>query len=165
MSNVTGDYRQYMDKNYFGSWDIEGAELDVTIDHAEKNDVQNDRGTEKKLVVHLKGGYKPLIVNATNGESISKVAGSTKVENWKGVKITLYKEHGKWFGKEADAVRVRPYAPKEDYICEACGKAITSANGKPPKWIAQYTKEQYQMQLCASCAAKLKKGANDATDE
>lgn len=160
MSNISGDYRQFMDKNYFGSWDIEGAELIVTIDHAEINDVQNDRGKEKKLTVHLKGNYKPLIVNSTNGENISKVAGSTKTENWRGVSITLYKEHGKWFGKEGDAVRVRPYPPKKELLCEDCGKPIKAAANMSPNQLAAYTKDKYKRQLCADCAAKAKEALN-----
>lgn len=164
-SAVTGDYRQFMDKNYFGSWDIEGDELIVTIDHAEVNSVQNDRGSENKLTVHLKDGYKPIIVNATNGDSISQAVGSKKVQDWAGHRIILYKERGKWFGKEGEAVRVRPYAPKEEIFCEECGAPIKAAYGKSPAMMKAYTEGKYGRALCAECAkAEAEKGASDGTE-
>ena len=77
MTELTGDYRRYMDKDFFGAWDIpDGGDLIVTIDHAEINEVTNERGKEKKLTVHFKGDYKPLICNATNGNAISEALGS-----------------------------------------------------------------------------------------
>lgn len=165
MAEIKGDYRQFMDKNYFGSWDIEGAEMNVTIDHAEINDVQNDRGSEKKLTAHLMGGYKPLIVNATNGKAISDVAGSTKIEDWRGITITLYKERGRWFGKEGEAVRVRPYPPKEELICAKCGNVIKAAFNKSPKQLAAYTEGKYGAQLCADCATEMaNKEVKDGTE-
>ena len=60
---LTGDFRKYMDKNYLGSWDVpDGSDLVLTIDHAEQNDVQNDRGKQKKLTLHFRErDYKPMI--------------------------------------------------------------------------------------------------------
>jgi len=163
MKEITGDYRQFMDKNYFGSWDINGDELIVTIDHAEKNEVKNERGSELKLTIHLEG-YKPLILNATNGNALSKALGTTKVEEWKGKKIILYKEKGKWFGKEGEAVRVREYAPKDEIFCEECGQVIKASNGMSPNAIAKYTKEKYGKQLCAACAKKAKEETGNEED-
>jgi len=160
MTELTGDYRKFMDKNFFGSWDIpDGGDLVVTIDHAEVNDVQNERGTEKKLTVHLVG-YKPLICNATNGDAISKAVGSKNVENWAGKKIALYKEAGKWFGKTGEATRVRPEPPKDVKIkCEECGKLITGAYGMDAAALANYAEARYGRKLCASCAEKQNKEA------
>ena len=75
MSNrLTGDFRKFMDENYLGSWDVpDGEDLVLTIDHCEQNDVQNERGTEKKLVLHFKeSGYKPMILNTVNSEAIAE---------------------------------------------------------------------------------------------
>ena len=154
MTDLTGDYRRYMDKDFFGSWDIpDGGDLIVEIDHAEVNEVTNERGKEKKLTVHLKGGYKPLICNATNGNAISEAVGSRKVEDWQGKKIALYKEPGKWFGKTGEATRVRSEAPKEAKIkCEECGKFIVGAFGMDAPTLANYTENRYGRKLCAKCA-------------
>jgi len=156
MAEITGDYRKYMDKDFFGAWDIpDGGDLVVTIDHAEINEVKNERGTEKKLTVHLKGDYKPLICNATNGNAIAEALGSKKVEDWKGKKIALYKEPGKWFGKVGEATRVRSEAPKESKIkCYRCGEYITGAYGMDADALAKYTEERYGHKLCAACAEK-----------
>lgn len=160
MTELTGDYRKFMDKDFFGAWDIpDGGDLIVTIDHAEINEVTNERGKEKKLTVHFQGEYKPLICNATNGNAISEALGSKKVEDWKGKKIALYKEPGKWFGKTGEATRVRPEAPKETKIkCEECGKLISSAYGMDAETLAKYTQGRYGKKLCASCAEKQNKG-------
>lgn len=160
MTELTGDYRKFMDKDFFGAWDIpDGGDLVVTIDHAEINEVTNERGKEKKLTVHFKDGYKPLICNATNGNAISEALGSKKVEDWKGKKIALYKEPGKWFGKTGEATRVRDTAPKEVTIkCAECGKNITGAFGMDAVKLAEYTESRYGKKLCAACAEKLNKG-------
>lgn len=159
MTELTGDYRRYMDKDFFGAWDIpDGGDLIVEIDHAEINEVTNERGKEKKLTVHLKG-YKPLICNATNGNAISLATGSKNVEDWANKKIALYKEPGKWFGKVGEATRVRPEAPKENKIkCEECGKLIVGAYGMDSATLASYTQNRYGKKLCASCAEKQNKG-------
>lgn len=159
--NLQGDYRQFMDKNYFGSWDINGDELTVEIDHAEVNDVQNERGTEKKLTVHLVD-YKPLIVNSTNGQAISNALGTSRVEEWAGRRIILYKERGRFFGKECEAVRVRTYAPKDELFCEECGEVIKAAYGKSPKQLALYTSEKFGKQLCSACAKAMSDKGGEA---
>ena len=52
---LTGDFRKFMDKSFLGAWDVpDGSDLVLTIDHAERNEVKNDRGSEKKLVLHFK---------------------------------------------------------------------------------------------------------------
>ena len=85
MAELKGDYRKFMDKNYLGSWDVpDGEDLILTIDHAARDDVKNERGSERKLTIHFVEDYKPMILNATNSKNISAAYGSTKVEDWAG---------------------------------------------------------------------------------
>ena len=52
---LTGDYRKFMDKNYLGAWDVpDEGDLILTIDRAARDDVKNERGTERKLTLQDK---------------------------------------------------------------------------------------------------------------
>jgi hypothetical protein len=167
-TKIEGDYRQFMDKTYIGEWDLpESEDLTVEIDHAEVNEVKNERGTQEKLCLHLRGGYKPLILNATNGANVSEALGTKDVAKWQGKKIILYREKVSAFGKTTMAVRVRTYAPKEEIFCEECGGGIRAAHGKSPRQLAAYTKEKYGKELCAACATKAaqKKEEQEAISE
>ena len=111
---LTGDYRKYLNKNFLGAWDVpEDGDLILTIDHAERNEVQNERGKETKTVLYFKEDYKPMILNKVNPDSISKALGSTHIEDWEGKRIAIFSEKVNAFGGLKDALRVRPYPPKE----------------------------------------------------
>ena len=114
MAELTGDYRKFMDKNYLGAWDVpDEGDLILTIDRAARDDVKNERGTERKLTLHFVEDYKPMILNTTNAKAISEATGSTKVEMWAGQRIAIYTQKVSAFGGTTDALRIRPYKPKE----------------------------------------------------
>ena len=165
MSNrLTGDFRKFMDKNYLGSWDVpDGEDLVLTIDHCEQNDVQNERGTEKKLVLHFKeSGYKPMILNTVNSEAISEAYGSKRVESWEGKAISIHTEKVKAFGSMKDALRIRPYKPKVvEAYCEECGQKIERKGDYSTNKIVTMTKAKYGKALCWECALKFKEVGNE----
>ena len=103
-----------------------------------------------------------MILNVARSKSIEKVSGSRFVEDWPGVKIQLYIEHGiKAFGEVVSAVRVRPFKPRVQQQepvppCADCGVEITPAMGKDARWLAAYTTKHYGAALCADCAQKRK---------
>lgn len=164
MSNrLTGDFRKFMDKNYLGSWDVpDGEDLVLTIDHCEQNDVQNERGTEKKLVLHFKeNGYKPMILNTVNSEAIAEAYGSRRVESWEGKAISIHTEKVKAFGALKDALRIRPYKPKVvEATCEECGQKIERHGEYSTNKIVTMTKAKYGKALCWECALKFKEANN-----
>lgn len=156
---LTGDFRKFMDKSFLGAWDLdEGKDTVLTIDHVERNEVKNDRGTEKKMTIHfVEQGYKPMICNTTNAKAISKAHGSTKVEDWEKKKISLYKATISAFGQTTECIRVREYAPKTDEIyCEVCGELITdvTVDGKThkAKVIANRALSKFGKYMCYDCA-------------
>ena len=155
---IEGDYRQFMDKSFIGEWDLpEKEDLIVEIDHAEINEVKSERGTEEKLCVHFRGGYKPLIINATNGAAIKDALGTARVEQWRGQRLSLYRERVSAFGKTTMAVRVRPYPPKtEEYICQDCGCMIEASGNYTARQIAGSSRSQFGRTLCMSCAKAAK---------
>lgn len=151
------------DPNFIGEGDFqEGEEKVLTIEKVNQAEtVQTAEGKSKKAVVHWKeAGNKPMILNVARSKSIEKVAGSGYFEDWPGVQVQLYIEHGiKAFGDVVSAVRVRPFRPKAQAPvppCKDCGQAITPAMGKDARWLANYTEKKYEVPLCAACAQKRK---------
>ena len=157
-SKLTGDYRKYMDKNFLGSWDIpDGEDLILTIETVERNEVKNDRGSEQKLTLHFAEDYKPLIMNATNCDRITKAYGSPKVEDWVGKRIALTTEKVPAFGSVKDAVRIRPYPPREtEAFCDECGQKIQRHGEYSVNKIVQLSRAKYGKRLCWDCSVKMK---------
>ena len=162
---LTGDFRKYMDKNFLGAWDIpEDKDLVLTIDHCEKNEVKNERGTQEKLTLHfVERGYKPMILNSTNSKRIKEAYGTFRVEDWEGKKVAIYSEKVTAFGGTTDALRIRPYKPEEEQlVCEECGAVIedVTVDGKTYKGrvIAENAKTKFGKCLCYECAQKAKEG-------
>lgn len=158
-------FMKFMNKDYLGEWDIpEREDLILTIKKVDETEVQNKDGKKaKKMTVHFEGDYKPMICNITNAKAIKKALGSQYIEDWAGKRIALYKATISAFGETVDAVRVRDYAPKEEYWCTECGMLITASSGMSPRQIAAYTKKQYGEPLCAECA-KARKEKTNATE-
>lgn len=158
MAELTGDYRKFMDKNYLGSWDVpDGEDLILTIDKAARDDVKNERGTERKLTIHFVEDYKPMILNATNSKAISEACGSTKVETWAGQRIAIYTQKVTAFGGTTDALRIRPYPPKETKAyCDNCGQLIESHGTYSVNKIVTMSKAKYGQCLCWDCASARK---------
>lgn len=164
------DYRSLMDKPYLGAWDIpESGELILTIRDAKTEKVMNESHKEdEKLLLYFSDAKKPMICNVTNAKAISKVAGSTYIEDWRGVKIILYSTEVSAFGETRDALRVRPYAPKltdADLKCAKCGKTITAHGKFTAKAIAESSKGKYGKTLCWECAEAAKKEADTKAKE
>ena len=158
MAELTGDYRKFMDKNYLGSWDVpDGEDLVLTVDKAARDDVKNERGSEKKLTLHFVEDYKPMILNATNSKAISEAVGSTKVEDWSGKRIGIYTTKVTAFGGTTDALRIRNYPPKETKAyCDNCGSLIEPHGSYSVNKIVTMSKAKYGQALCWDCASARK---------
>ena len=154
MAELTGDYRKFMDKNYLGSWDVpDGEDLVLTVDKAARDDVKNERGSEKKLTLHFVEDYKPMILNATNSKAISEAVGSTKVEDWSGKRVAIYTTKVTAFGGTTDALRIRNYPPRETKtFCDNCGCEIEAHGSYSVNKIVTMSKAKYGQALCWECA-------------
>ena len=91
----------------------DNPELLVTINRIESRMVTNIDGKNESCVVAVLEGQKPMILNATNLKSITKVLGTPFIEQWAGRQITLYVKKVKAFGDVVDALRVRETVSKE----------------------------------------------------
>lgn len=162
------------DPNYIGEGDFqEGEEKVLTIARVNADEtVQTAEGKSKKAVVHWKEpGNKPMILNVARSKNIEKVAGSGYFEDWPGVMVQLYIEHGiKAFGEVVSAVRVRPFKPRVQQQspvppCTDCGGEILPSMGRDARWLAGYTAKNYGVPLCAECAKRRKEAAREAARE
>ena len=158
MAELTGDYRKFMDKNYLGSWDVpDGEDLVLTVDKAARDDVKNERGSEKKLTLHFVEDYKPMILNATNSKALSEAVGSTKVEDWSGKRVAIYTTKVTAFGGTTDALRIRNYPPRETKaFCDNCGCEIEAHGSYSVNKIVTMSKAKYGQALCWDCASARK---------
>lgn len=114
MSNQT-HYRKVFKSDHLGCADLEdfiesGSNLVFTISH-----VNQERGTRvagKKIdanIAYFVEGIKPLVLNATNSKTVSKLASSVFVENWQNIPVQLYIDPNvKMKGEMTGGVRVSP---------------------------------------------------------
>ncbi|MFV0518411.1 MAG: hypothetical protein ACK5MV_13540 [Aminipila sp.] len=149
-------WKKFNNPDYLGAYALTvGEDLILTIKKAGKETFTGTSGKkEEGLLIHFVENVKPMICNATNSKSITKVAGSPYIEDWQGVRIALYSQEISAFGETVDALRVRTFAPKEQFCCNDCGSEIKAANGKSPRQIAASTKAKYGVELCGVCATK-----------
>ena len=155
------NWKKLANKDYLGSWDIEGGDLVLTIRNITQKEVKNPQGKDEEVIVcEWKENYKPMILNVTNCKAIAKAYGSEYIEDWIGKRVSLFTTMVSAFGDTTEAIRIRPYAPrveaKVELICEECGQVVKGANGMDAEQIANYTKNKYGKQLCTDCATKLK---------
>lgn len=149
-------WKKLTNPNYLGSYAFQpGEEKTVTIKEVKREVVQNQNGKEECTVAYFEEDVKPLILNKTNCDMISKVWGTPYLEDWTGKKIILKVKRISAFGEMVDAVRVSKDRPAEEtIICEVCGKAIMPAAGKTAKDIATATRIKYNKAMCVDCARK-----------
>lgn len=158
------DYRELMDKEYLGAWDVPlSGDLILTIESVKKETLTLEGGKqEDHMVIRFKDAKKPMICNATNGKTIAKLANSTYIEDWAGMRIALYAKSGIKVGKELkDGLRIREVLPKlpDKLVCSECGKPIVDQNGYSAATIAEQSRGAYGKILCWECSKKAKEAA------
>lgn len=107
-------WKNFLDKNYLGSHNLEeGEELLVTIEKFEgEEEVKTADGkASNKTVLYFKENVPKMIMNITNGNTISALYGSHP-DKWIGKQIQIFATPVKAFGKTQDALRVRDFIPK-----------------------------------------------------
>jgi hypothetical protein len=110
-------WRVLHNPDYIGAYALmngsESNELTVTIRSVLVEKVTGPDGKSEDCTVAKLEGQKPMILNATNLKSITKVLGTPFIEQWAGRQITLYVKKVKAFGDVVDALRVRETVSKE----------------------------------------------------
>lgn len=158
-------WKKLENPDYIGSYAFQpGEEKTVTIKGWSRRDVTSpDSKTKEHTIISFVENEKPLVLNAGNAKMISKLAGSSYVEHWVGLRIVLGVERIKAFGQMVDAVRVldKKVAAKPN-LCTDCRQPI-KGNGKlTGAQIAAGAKKKFGVELCAECGRRRKEAAEHA---
>lgn len=161
-------WKKLTNPNYLGAYSIEdGQDLVLTISNVKNEIVTGTDGKKEECVVcYFKENAKPMILNATNMKTITKLFGTPYIEEWQDRKIQIGIERVKAFGEIVEALRVRKTKPieqaKTKIKCESCQSEVTASNGMTAEQLSAYTKKKYGKVLCASCAMnEAKNNANE----
>lgn len=90
---------------YLKAGDLQGAEPIVSIDHVAFEEVGRDK--DKKAVLYFRGKEKGLVLNKTNANKITQLAGTGITEEWEGFKLKLYATETQFAGDTVDCIRVK----------------------------------------------------------
>lgn len=154
---LSGDYRKDLNKEYLGHWDLpDDDDLIATIEGVRMGTVKNQRGSETKQILYFVEDIKPLILNVTNCKSITRALGSSRREDWRQKKISLFQGREPK-SEDGFAVRIRDVAPRvTEEICEECRKPIARHGDYSVNKIVKLTEVKYGRKLCWKCAMKAK---------
>ncbi len=106
-------WKNFLDKDYLGSHNLEkGEEMLLTISKFDgEEEVQSADGSKKpKPVLYFKEDVPKMIMNITNGNTISALYGSHP-DSWIGKQVQVFATPVKAFGKTQDALRIRDFMP------------------------------------------------------
>jgi hypothetical protein len=86
--------------------------LICTIDAVDVEEIEGDVGTEEKAVLHWQeSNTKPMVLNATNFETIVEITGESDSDGWHGHKVEVYHDPTIRFrGKRTGGIRIRAAA-------------------------------------------------------
>lgn len=107
-------WKNFLDKEYLGHHNLEiGEELLVTIEKFEGEEEVKDTkgGKSAKPVLYFKEQVPKMIMNITNGNTISSLYGSHP-DKWIGKQIQVYSTQVPFGKKQVDGLRIRDFIPK-----------------------------------------------------
>lgn len=162
-------WKKLTNPDYLGAYALEpNQDLVVTIKSVANEVVTGADGKKETCsVMRFTENVKPLVLNATNSKTITKLLKTPYIEEWQGRKIQLYIEKNvKAFGDVVDAIRVRPFLPVEKELkCADCGKKIEGNGRSTADVIAKYTLDKYGRMLCNECGKKEHEARQGASDK
>lgn len=118
-------WKTFKNPNFIGAYtliEMGVQELEVTIQAFKRERVPNEKGELVEASLLYLKDYKPLWLNTTNQQTISRVLGTPFVQDWVGKKITLFVDRVKIDGASGlasiedmfvEAIRVREYSTKD----------------------------------------------------
>jgi hypothetical protein len=158
MAEVLTHWKKLTNPDYLGAYALNpGQDLIVTIKSVANETVTGTDGKKETcLVMRFFENVKPMVLNATNSKTITKLLKTPYIEHWNGRKIQIYVETGiKAFGDIVDALRIRPFLPVEaELICADCKEKIEAFGKSSAEVVAKHTLKTYGRMLCSKCATK-----------
>lgn len=169
MKTTLTHWKKLTNCDYLGAYSLEpNQDLVVTIKSVTNEVVTGTDGKKETcMVMRFVENVKPMVLNATNSKTITKLFKTPYIEQWEGRKIQIYVERGvKAFGDVVDALRIRPFLPVEkELICADCGKKIEGNGRSTAEVIAKYTMSQYGRMLCNECGKKEHEARQQANED
>jgi hypothetical protein len=104
------DYRTMYDREHIAAWDLPG-DVNVKIVRVECKELTSQRGKNKRPILFFEGKEKSMVINKTNGKTISNMYG-LRTEDWIGKWVTLFKSSTSAGGETVDCIRIRPEPPR-----------------------------------------------------
>ena len=100
-------WRKMAGKEFIVGEMLDGKDVTMTIKTVTIEELQSQKGTEKKVVATFEEADMKIVLNVTNMKSIAEKIGSGFVQDWIGKKVTFYPTKITAFGKTTEAIRVR----------------------------------------------------------
>lgn len=95
---------------YYGEYlKAEDVKQDINVS-IEKVELETIDG-EQKLVIHILGFTKRLVLNKTNKDRLKQIFGTSETNNWANKNITLTVEQVPYKGNTVPAIRVKTQDP------------------------------------------------------
>lgn len=103
---------------------------------------------------------KPMILNVTNSKTMKALTNSPFIEDWQGIKITVYVDSNVKFGREVmEGLRISPKAPTVAWLTPEVVRPWTNAkaaykrDGNLDAVLARYSMtDEHQQQLIKECS-------------
>ena len=109
-------WKKLNNPDYLGAYALDtGQEPILRIKSITREMVIGEGGKQDECTVaHFSDDkVKPMILNATNCKTITKIHGTPQIEQWQGKLIQVYVKIEKIAGEPLECLRIRPIAPKE----------------------------------------------------
>ena len=99
-------FSKLFESKHLRAEDMDGEELTVTIDRLEMMEVGTADQPEKKPVLFFRELKKGLVLNKTNGKTLSYIYGDDS-DNWLGKEAILYETTTEFKGQTVPCLRLR----------------------------------------------------------
>lgn len=98
----------FFPSKYLEANDLKGKDFILTISRIDADMFTDNTGHDvRKPILYFQEAKKGLVLNKTNARAIADMYGET-IEEWVGKKVTLGTAWVDAFGKQTEAIRVRP---------------------------------------------------------
>jgi hypothetical protein len=101
-------YRALMNKPLLVAEEFGGKDVTLTIKEVKQETLKNERGEEQKIVLYFEETPRAVAMNVTNCKQLTENVGSGFVQDWVGQKVTFYPVTISAFGRNQEAIRIRP---------------------------------------------------------
>jgi hypothetical protein len=153
-------WKKLFNPDYLGAYSFQpGEEKTLTISTVVTEIVTGPDGKKEECaVITWQEKDKPMILNATNAKTITKVLKSPHIDDWAGKRIVLGVEMVAAFGDRVEAIRVQKKQPEQIKIpaCAKCGQIITATGEFTVKQIVAAGMNRFGTPVCMDCVQAAK---------